>query len=152
MTESYIIAIDIGKTNKKVLVFDSGLKIIETAYKNFDEYKDGNVVYEDLENMTIWLKEQIKTFAGKYQIKALSVSAHGATAFANDKAGNLAVPPVAYTTVADDAFREDFYQTFGTPQELKKETGTSEIGSLVNIGKLVYFMKKNWPEKWENVW
>ncbi|MBT4527143.1 MAG: carbohydrate kinase, partial [Deltaproteobacteria bacterium] len=152
MTESYIAVIDIGKTNKKVLIFDQDLNFIDSSFKNFDEFTEEGVIYEDLKNMTSWIKLQIKIFAEKYQIKALSVTTHGATAFAIDKTGQLAIPPVAYTTDAGDDFREEFYQVLGSQKELKKESGTAEIGSLVNIGKLIYFWQKKWPEKWKNVW
>ena len=152
MIDSYMAVIDIGKTNKKVLIFDPNLKIVDSAFKNFDEYTKDGVIYEDLENMTTWITFQIKTFATQYHIKAMSVTTHGATAFAIDKNGELAIPPVAYTTDAGEAFRDDFYQTFGSKRALKQETGTAEIGSLVNIGKLIYFLQKKWPENWKNVW
>lgn len=152
MTQSYIAAIDIGKTNKKVLIFDLKLNVVDTVFRNFDEYPEDGIVYEDLENMTFWIKRQIKIFAKKYHIKALSITTHGATAFAIEENGKLAIPPVAYTTIADEKFRDEFYQTFGSPQSLKQETGTSEIGSLVNIGKLIFYLQKNWPDKWKNVW
>lgn len=152
MTDSYMAVIDIGKTNKKVLIFDPNLKIVDSAFKNFDEFTKDGVIYEDLENMTQWIISQIKTFATQYHIKALSVTTHGATAFAIDKNGKLAIPPVAYTTDAGETFREEFYQTFGSRKALKKETGTAEIGSVINIGKLIYFMKKKWPDKWKKVW
>ncbi len=152
MAPSYIAVIDIGKTNKKVLIYDLELNVVDTAFKIFNEFQDDGINYEDLDNMTLWIKQQVRLFAGQYHIKALSVTTHGATAFAIDKHGHLAIPPVAYTTNAGDEFREEFFQTFGSPQELKKETGTTEIGSLVNISKLIYFMQKKWPEKWKNVW
>lgn len=151
MVESFFAVVDIGKTNKKVLIFDRHLHLVDSAFANFDEYRKEGVVYEDLEGMTRWITHRIKEFAGRYRIAAISVATHGATAFAIDGSGRLAVPPVAYTTDAGEEFRQEFYRTFGSERELKRETGTAEIGSLVNVGKLIYFLQKRWPQKWRNV-
>ncbi len=152
MVDSYLAVIDIGKTHKKVLIFDQNLNIKDSSFKIFEEYQKEGIIYEDLESMTLWITAQIRDYAQKYTIKALSVTTHGAMAVAIDQNGNPAIPPVAYTTDAGDQFREDFYQTFGSPEDLKRETCTTEIGSMVNIAKLIYFMQKKWPEKWQQVW
>jgi L-fuculokinase len=152
MPEKYIAVVDVGKTNKKVLIYDLRLKCVDSVYKNFDEFEEAGVIYEDLENMTLWIRDQLKIFANKYIIKAISVTTHGAFAVGIDVNGNLAVPPVAYTTDAGENFRQDFYNTFGHPHTLKRATGTTEIGSLVNIGKLIYFWQKRWPEQYKNIW
>jgi L-fuculokinase len=152
MPENYIAVVDVGKTNKKVLIYDLRLKCVDSVYKNFDEFEEAGVIYEDLENMTLWIRDQLKIFANKYIIKAISVTTHGAFAVGIDVNGNLAVPPVAYTTDAGENFRQDFYNTFGHPHTLKRATGTTEIGSLVNIGKLIYFWQKQWPEQYKNIW
>ncbi len=152
MPEHYIGVVDIGKTNKKVLIYDLNLRCVDSAYKNFDEFEEDGIIYEDLENMSLWIEEQLKKFALKYTIKAISVTTHGAFAVGIDKDGALAVPPVAYTTDAGEEFRDDFFKTFGDPISLKKATGTTEIGSLINVGKLIYFWKKKWPEQFKNIW
>ncbi len=150
--DSYLAVIDIGKTNKKVLIFDQALQVVDTSFKKFEEYLEAGIIYEDLENMTDWIIQQIREFAEKYAIKALSVTTHGAMAVAIDQEGKPAIPPVAYTTDAGETFRGRFFQTFGSPQALKMETGTTEIGSLVNIGKMIFFMQETWPVAWSNVW
>lgn len=152
MPENYIAVVDAGKTNKKVLIYDLSLNCVDSVYKNFDEFEEAGVIYEDLENMTLWIKDQLKIFANKYKIKAISVTTHGAFAVGIDAKGNLAVPPVAYTTDAGEDFRKDFFATFGDPHTLKRATGTTEIGSLINVGKLIYFWKKKWPEQFMNIW
>lgn len=151
MANTYFAVIDVGKTNKKVLIYDQQLRVVDSAYESFNEFEQDGIILEDLENMTAWIKDQLRLFGADYRIRVLSVTAHGAFAVGLDKNGKLAMPPVAYTNQAGDEFREDFFNTFGDPVVLKKETGTAEIGSMVNIGKLVYFWKKTWPEKWPDL-
>jgi sugar (pentulose or hexulose) kinase len=152
MSGQYTAVIDIGKTNKKVLIFDERLKLVESAYRSFEEYIENGIRYEATEKAGLWFKEQIGIFAKKYTIGAISITTHGATAIGIDKNGAIAVPPVAYTTDAGDAFDDEFYSTIGSRDELQKETSTAQIGSLINLAKLIYFVKKHWPDKFKTVW
>lgn len=151
MSTNHIAVIDVGKTNKKVLVFDEGLTIVDSAYRTFDERVEDGVHYEQVDSAVVWFKEQLKRFAATYPIKAISVTTHGATAICIDRAGNLATPPVAYTTPADEAFRTEFFDTFGDREELQRATATAEIGDMVNVAKVLFFMKKKWPEKFAQI-
>ncbi len=151
VSKYHIAVIDIGKTNKKVLIYDDQLNVVDTAYRTFEEVVDGNVHFEPIEGMKRWFKETLKEFTGHYDIRALSVTTHGATAMAIKKGGSLAVPPVAYTTEAGEGFRKNFYEMFGDPVALQKETATAEIGSLVNVAKKVFFWKTHYPEEFESI-
>lgn len=151
MSAYHIAVIDIGKTNKKVLIYDDQLKVVDSSYRSFEEVIDGAVHFEPIEAMTAWFKEVLSGFSKKYSIKALSVTTHGATAMPIRKDGSLALPPVAYTTEAGEGFGEEFYRTFGDRIELQKKTATAEIGSLINVGKKVYFWKKHYPEQFESI-
>ena len=152
MKQSSVIAvIDIGKTNKKVLLFSRDLELLDSAYRSFDEYERDGIRYEDVENAFDWIVGQLRTFADSYNIAAISVSTHGATAMCLDKDGKLAVPPVAYTTEASENFRHEFFERFGSPEDLQHQTATAEVGSLINLGKLIYFQQKIWPEQFADV-
>ncbi|MBD3420377.1 MAG: carbohydrate kinase [Chitinivibrionales bacterium] len=151
MSNYHIAVIDVGKTNKKVLIFDDKLRLLDSVYKNFDEYVEGKTHFEDVENMTAWFKESLKGFSSEYDIKALSITTHGATAMCIDKKGKLATPPVAYTTETDESFQEAFYSRFGSREELQQKTATAQIGDVINIGKKVYFLQKNYPDQFKEV-
>jgi sugar (pentulose or hexulose) kinase len=151
MATNHIAVIDVGKTNKKVLVFDDRLRVVDSAYRSFDEYEEEGVHYEDVENAFAWFTEQLRTFAAAYPIKAVSVTTHGATAMGIDCEGAPAIPPVAYTTPADEAFRDEFFATFGEREKLQQTTATAEIGDMINIAKLLFFAKKKWPERFERI-
>lgn len=151
MGENHIAVIDIGKTNKKVLIFNDQLKIVDSVYKTFDETIEGDLKLEPINQMEQWFKESLKTFASKYQINAISISTHGATVVCIDKNGQLALPPLSYTTEVSEDFRKEFFNTFGTPEELQQETATAEVGSLINPGKKLFFLKTRFPVEFENI-
>ncbi|MBD3314755.1 MAG: carbohydrate kinase [Chitinivibrionales bacterium] len=151
MDARHIAVIDVGKTNKKVLIFDDRLKIVDGAYRTFDEYTEDGVHYEDVDGAFAWFKEQLTTFAASYPIRTVSVTTHGATAVCIDHEGKRAAPVVAYTTPADQAFREEFFETFGSPEELQRTTATAEIGDMINIAKVLFFIKKRCPESFARI-
>ena len=149
MATEHIAVIDVGKTNKKVLVFNRELVLLESAYKKFEEVVRDDVHYEPVEEIFEWVKEQLKKFARDFNIRAISVTTQGATAVCVDEDGNPAVPPVAYTTQADEAFRRRFYETCGDRETLQQKTATAEIGDMINVAKLLFFSKETWPEQFE---
>ena len=92
---SYAVAvIDIGMTNKKVAVYDENLHQLDAVYKTFEPLKvrelDTGIQVEahDLAGMEDWFFEQLRIFAQKYPIKALSVTTHGAIFTRTSRANN----------------------------------------------------------------
>lgn len=147
----YIAVIDVGKTNKKVLVFDNRLRIVDSAYRAFEETVEGRLHVEDLAAMSQWMKQQLKVFTTQYDIRALSITTHGATAVCIGSNGEPVVPAVAYTTEVDPDFGEEFYGKFGNRNDLQVQTATAEVGMLVNAAKKVYYIQQRWPENFQKV-
>ena len=85
----------------------------------------------------------------KYPIKVISITTHGATGVCIDKEGNPSVPVVAYTNEVDDSFHDEFYNLAGDREELQVKTATAEVKPLINYAKLLYFLKKRFPEDFE---
>ncbi|MBD3239640.1 MAG: carbohydrate kinase [Chitinivibrionales bacterium] len=149
--QTYIAVVDVGKTNKKVLIFDQRLQLVDSAYQGFEEYVEDSVHLEDLEGMTAWILNQLKTFAATYRIGVISVTTHGATLVCVDRDNNVAVPPVAYTTDPGEQFQERFYAQCGDPTQLQQRTATPRFSLLLNAGKTLQFVKERYPGKFDNV-
>ncbi|OGV67994.1 MAG: hypothetical protein A3K19_27970 [Lentisphaerae bacterium RIFOXYB12_FULL_65_16] len=152
MSARNIAVIDIGKTNKKVLVFDTNLKLLDSAYQTFPEYQEDGVNLEDVTHAFEWMKTQLAVFSKRHHFQALSITTHGATAVCIDRNGNLAVPPIAYTNQAGDDFSAEFFREFGNREILQQRTATAEVGSMINVAKLLYFARKRWPDRFKNTW
>ena len=147
----YLAVVDVGKTNKKVLIYDARLRLVDCAYRAFTERIDGQLHLEDITAMVQWMKEQLREFSARYAVRALSISTHGATAICMGEGGELVVPPVAYTTEVDDSFSQDFYARFGTREHLQRTTATAEVGMLVNVAKKLWYIRTRWPRDFERV-
>jgi sugar (pentulose or hexulose) kinase len=151
MEGAYAIAvIDIGMTNKKVAVYDSALRQLDAQYRSFAPKKINGLDTHDLEAMEEWFVEVLKSFAAQYPIKAIAISAHGATFVCVGKDGRPALPCVYYTHEPGEDFHRRFYQIVGDPKELQARTGTPAFMAMINPAKGLFFAKEQFDEAFKN--
>lgn len=145
-----IIVLDVGKTNKKVLVFDRHLKILEKESVDIGEVTDRTgLKLEQPQAVFDWFLERLKYLSSRYHISAISITTHGAMGVCFDSNGRITCPPLAYTNEPGRQFSDDFFNEFGDRQELQLQTATAEIGEMINFAKVLYYLKKNFPERLE---
>jgi L-fuculokinase len=150
MKQETIAVLDVGKTNKKVLIYDRQLNVLEIVKESFPEIEKDGLQHEQPEAVFAWFCDTLSQLTDKYSVKAISVTTHGATIACIDDQGNLSTPPLSYTNTTDPGFADEFYSTFGSRDHLQKTTATAEVGDLINAGKMVYFLKKNFPTEIDN--
>jgi L-fuculokinase len=150
MKDVFFAILDVGKTNKKVLIYDTSLQMVDQKSRRFDEKVEGNLRLDDVEGVMEWFIETLRSFAEIYPIDVISVTTHGATFVLIDEEGNIAVPEISYTTEPGEDFHKEFYEKFGTSIELQQKTCTPELSALVNTAKGIYFSQKKYPEKFKN--
>ncbi len=151
MAEYCIAVFDVGKTNKKLLVFDEKLQLQHSTYAGFSEIEEDGVLFEDMDAIESWFLEQLSEVAKRFPIRVISVSTHGAAYVAVDKAGNPATPVTSYTTETDEAFNNEFYDVFGDSRELQRTTATPRFGALLNVARAIYFAKKRFPDGFSRI-
>jgi len=150
--KNYQIAVfDLGKTNKKLLIFDQNLDLLEQTSTQIDEIEMGGFKAENAAEIFRWYKEKLAGLSGKYDIRAISISSHGAAFAALDERGELVLPPVCYTTEPGDDFHNRFFAAFGHPNVLQKPTATAELKALINIAQGIYFIKEKYPSQYGKV-
>lgn len=150
--EEYAIAIiDIGMTNKKVAVYDGALRPLDAKYRNFAPKMVNGLETHDLEAMEEWFIEVLKSFAAQYPLKAIAVSAHGATFVCVGKNGKPALPCVYYTHEPGEDFHRRFYENFGDARELQARTGTPAFKAMINPAKGLFFAREQFGEDFKNV-
>ena len=95
-----VIAIfDIGKTNKKILLFNENFEVVFKNSTRFDEVvDDDNYPCDDIEAIENWIQREIKKIQeqGEYSIKAINFSTHGATLVYLDTKGKRITPLYNY--------------------------------------------------------
>jgi len=111
-----IAVFDVGKTNKKVLLFDEQLNLVFQEEENFPELKDEDgFERDDVEGFLIWMNKILEKLIknGEFEITALNFSTYGATmVFLNEK-GELAAPVYNYLKPMPKGTLEGFYEKYG---------------------------------------
>ena len=79
MENYHIAVIDVGKTNKKILIYDHQLRMVDEEFVRIPEIEDGEVLFDDIDRLKEWILKTLTSFSAKYNISVISTSAHGAT-------------------------------------------------------------------------
>lgn len=140
---------DIGKTNKKLLIFDHRLELVDSAYETFEEFHQDGYIYEPIEEALDWFFGRLREMTGKYDIGAVCVTAHGATFACLDSRGEPVLPVFSYTTDPGPEFHEKFNRRFGDVPTMQKMTTTPDMPGLGSLGKGIFFIQETFPEAFE---
>jgi sugar (pentulose or hexulose) kinase len=144
---------DIGKTNKKVLLFDKQYQLVYEASKQLEETTDeGGFPYEDVHALTAWVKESYENIKrdNRFEIEAVNVSAYGASFVHLNYNNQPFLPLCNYLKPYDEELSKQFYNTYGGEEKIAKETASPVLGNL-NSGMQLYWLKHKRPEQYAQV-
>ncbi len=137
---------DIGKTNKKFLLFDENYAVIEKYQTKLEQTVDNDGdSCEDLEKLEAWIKSQFQEANEKYQIRALNFSAYGASFVHINENGKPATPLYNYLKDYPDELLNQFFNSVGGKEKFSIETASPPMGML-NSGLQLYWLKHQKPE------
>lgn len=143
-----IAVLDVGKTNKKVFIYNKQLQVLEKNVKAFAEVTGASgLKIEQPDAVFQWFKENLKDYSNRYTIAAISITTHGAMGVCVDSQGTITCPPLSYTNEPGQEFGNSFFEQFGDRNSLQRQTATAEIGQMTNFAKIIYYWKKHWPDK-----
>ena len=94
-----IAVFDIGKTNKKILLFDRDLKLVSQLEEKFPTIVDDDgIECDDIEKIEAWMMQSVKTIQvdGKYSLKAINFATYGASLAYLDSSGKRLTPIYNY--------------------------------------------------------
>jgi sugar (pentulose or hexulose) kinase len=144
---------DIGKTNKKLLLFDEQYKIVyeESTQLKETEDEDG-FPCEDVFTLTDWIKKSFFRVQSdeRFEIKAVNFSAYGASFVYLDEELNVIPPLYNYLKPYPPALQKKFYQDYGGESYFSKVTASPVLGNL-NSGMQLYRLKYERPEKFMQI-
>ncbi len=152
MNGEYKIAVlDIGKTNKKLILYDQDLNLVAGDSVVIEEYEKNNIRHDNLAEIEKWIFRSLRKFAREYpDLKSISITTHGATFVCLGENGKPCVPEISYTTEPGDEFHNEFYREFGDRKILQQKTATPDFNLLINPGKGIWFVSRHYPQKFRN--
>lgn len=145
-----VAVIDIGKTNKKVVLIDESLQAVATCQQSFPAQAgpDG-VLVEQTEAIWDFLTATLGQLFRAHPFQAIAVTTHGATWAGLAADGALAFPVIAYehglNEAEQTALDAEFYRRCGPLPRLQDETGSCDLPLLINPAKMVLFAQQRWP-------
>jgi len=151
--KNVVAIIDIGKTNKKIFLFDEKLEVVSVKKVKFEEIKDEDgFPCDDIEEIERWILDEIDRIneLDYYRIKAINFSTHGASVLFLDKEGNRLTPLSNYLKPLNVKEFADLYKANGGKKEFSRKTASPAYGML-NAGLQMLRLKRNKPEIWDKV-
>ncbi|MFN3849628.1 MAG: FGGY-family carbohydrate kinase [Spirosomataceae bacterium] len=144
---------DIGKTNKKIFLFDDNYKIVWEKSQTFDEIldEDGSPC-EDLESLTQWVLSSFNEVVKlqEFEIVAVNFSAYGASFVHIDENNEPLTPLYNYLKPYPELLQKLFYSAYGGEDEFSRITASPILGSL-NSGMQLYRLKYEKPHIFEKI-
>jgi sugar (pentulose or hexulose) kinase len=143
-----IVIFDVGKTNKKLFLFDENYKIVFEKSAQFIETVDEDgFACENLENLRLSVFDSISEVLRlkEFHVKAISFSAYGASLVYIDKDGNPLTPLYNYLKPYPEHLSNELYAEYGGEEQFSIETASPVLGSL-NSGLQLYRLKHEQPE------
>ena len=153
MKETVIAIYDIGKTNKKIILFNEDLKIVSEIEQKFPliEDEDG-FECDDIEHIEFWIKDSLTTLvhSEKFNLKTVNFTTYGATLVYLDEDGKRLTPVYNYLKPLDEKIPEGLYKRFGGRDEFCRRTASPALGML-NSGLQPLWLKSAKPEVFSKI-
>ena len=150
---SVIAIFDIGKTNKKVILYDEKYRIISEQTRQFEEVRDENGnSCDDITAITSWVSGTLNflQLLSNISLKGFNVSAYGASFVHLDKNFNIVAPLYNYLNPYPAALLKKFYATYGDEVRLSTETASPPLGNL-NSGLQLFRIKHERPTLYNTI-
>ena len=146
--EPVIAIFDVGKTNKKLFLFNRDYKIVYERSARFTETVDEDgFPCENLQALKQSLFDSLKEVSRlkDYEVVAINFSTYGASFVYIDEQGEPLTPLYSYLKPYPPALQKKFYDTYGGEAAFARETASPVSGSL-NSGMQLYRLKYEQPE------
>lgn len=144
---------DIGKTNKKVFLFNENYQIVWEQSVVFPETVDEDgFPCEDIDALKSWVLSRLTEMKAleDYNLKAINFSTYGASFVYVGKDGNNLTPLYNYLKPYPESLKEKFYSKYKGEEKFAVKTASPVLGSL-NSGMQIYRLKNENPSVFDNV-
>jgi sugar (pentulose or hexulose) kinase len=153
MSIPVVVIIDVGKTNKKIFVFDQRYKILYEKSARFIETvdEDGDPC-ENLESLRLSVYDSLReVFKRKdFEIKAINFCTYGASFVYVNESGEPIAPLYNYLKAFPEDLKDKFYSAHGGAAAVSLATASPVLGNL-NSGMQLYRIKNQQPDLYAKI-
>lgn len=148
-----IAIIDVGKTNKKLFLFDENYNIVYERSAKFTETvdEDGDAC-ENLDSLRLSVFDSLHDIfkQKEFAVKAINFSTYGASFVYIGEDGRPVAPLYNYLKAYPEELKKQFYDTYGGEENFSNQTASPVLGSL-NSGMQLYRVKYEKPELFSKI-
>ncbi len=144
---------DIGKTNKKVLLFDNSLKLIYQEETSFAETTDDDgFLCDDFDKIELWLQDKIISLikSEKFNITKINFTTYGATLVYLDKEGKRLTPVYNYLKPLGADVDELIFKKWGGKNEFLRKTASPAL-KMLNSGFQILKLRQEKADIFKNI-
>lgn len=149
-----VIAIfDVGKTNKKLFLFDEQYRIVFERSARFLETldEDGDVC-ENLESLRLSIFDSLHEIfrMPQFEVKAINFSSYGASLVYLDSYGRPLTPLYNYLKEYPEVMMKDLHLQYGGGERFSQQTASPILGSL-NAGLQIYRLQQEKKDLYKDI-
>ncbi|MGF7139894.1 FGGY-family carbohydrate kinase [Roseimarinus sediminis] len=140
-----IVVFDIGKTNKKVLLFNEALQVVEQQEQKMNTITDDEgFECDDLASIEQWVIESLKNYLSRpsLEVVAVNFSTYGASLVFLDEKGRPLTPLYNYLKPVEEHIAHRLFEKYGGEEEFCRQTASPSLGLLLNSGIQILWMKE----------
>lgn len=149
-----IAVFDIGKTNKKLLLFDNRFKVVYQNEKKFPVITDDDgFECDDIDLITNWINQSLADIILKkeYDLVAVNFSTYGASLMFLDEKGERLTPVYNYLKEIAPSISENLFNQYGGKDEFCRKSASPALGLLLNSGIQMLWLQKEKPALYQKV-
>lgn len=139
---------DIGKTNKKLLLFNQQFELVyEESTQLVETTDEDGDACEDLNKLLGYIQDSFAALLANpaYSVEAVNITSYGASLVYVDEFGQVLTPLYNYLKPFPVAFSSELYRQYGGESAFSLATASPALGSL-NSGLQLYRFSKQQPE------
>lgn len=139
-----ILIFDIGKTNKKILLFNSDFEVVHQEESTFAEVKDEDgFPCDDAHGIERWILDSIESLmaSDSYRVRGINFTTYGATLVYLDEDRLRLTPIYNYLKPYPEHLLDGFYKSYGGKEEFCRCTASPELGMLNSGLQLLWFKR-----------
>jgi sugar (pentulose or hexulose) kinase len=153
MPQPVVAIFDVGKTNKKLFLFNESYQIVFEKSVHFDEVTDDDGdPCEDIRSLQNFIREGLQSVLAlnDFKVRAVNCSAYGASLVYVDASGKNIGHLHNYLKPYPPKLQKQFYDSYGGEKLFSFQTASPVLGSL-NSGMQLYRIRHENPEFFHNI-
>ncbi len=153
MKKEFVLIFDIGKTNKKILLYDRELNILHEEETVFEEIADDDgFPGDDIERLEEWILDACNRYMkdDRKVLRGINFATYGASLVYLDEKGKRITPVYNYLKPIPGGVTDALYAAYGGEGEFCRNTASPALGML-NSGFQALWLKKMKPEIFQQI-